>query len=368
MRVGTVLGAPVLVMPSWFLIAALVTYFYAPAVQAQAPDLGAGVYLVAFCAALLLLGSVFLHELAHAVAARAVGTPPTRIVLDLWGGHTAFEQEMSTPGRSALVSLVGPATNAALAVGGVLFAPALPQGGVAQLLLNGAVLANAFVAVFNALPGLPLDGGRALEALVWRLTGRRNAGTLAAGWTGRAVAAGLVLWALVLPLSQGRSIGLTSLVWVGLIAALLWQGASQAIALARWRSRSSGVSAGALARPAVGVPSGSGLAEALQAAELASVNEVVLVGDDHRPQAVLDARAIAQVPVERVTATPAQAVARALPPHAVLPQALAADALVRHLQAHPHHEYVVTDPAGTVHGVLLWDDVVARVTGSGKGT
>ncbi len=360
------LGAPVLLMPSWFLIAALVTYFYAPAVQRQAPQLvDAGVYIVAFGAALLLLASVFLHELAHAVAARSVGTPPTRVVLDLWGGHTAFDQEMSTPGRSALVSLVGPATNAALAVLGVLVSPGLPQGGIVQLLLSGAVLANGFVAVFNALPGLPLDGGRALEALIWKITGRRSTGTLAAGWTGRAVALGLALWAVGLPLVRGTGVSLTSVVWVGLIALMLWQGASQAIGLAQWRERSADVSARSLLRRAVGVPQGAGLADALRAAQTHDVHEVVLLGPDGRPVAVLDSQAITAVPDARVELTPAQAVARALPPHALVDESLAADALVRHLQANPHHEYVVVDSAGAVQGVLIWDDVVARVVGNG---
>ncbi len=359
-------GAPVLLMPSWFLIAALVTYFYAPSIAARAPGLGAGVYLVAFCAALLLLVSVFLHELAHAIAARAVGSPPTRIVLDLWGGHTAFESEMTTPGRSALVSLVGPGTNAALAVLGWLVRPVFTDGSISALLLDGAVLANAFVAVFNALPGLPLDGGRAAEALIWKITGRRATGTLAAGWIGRAVVLALVVWALVLPLARGQNVGLTSLIWVGMIAALLWQGAGQAISLARWRTRSDRVSAVALLRPAVSVPADCGLAQALQAADLAQVNEVVLAAGG-QPVAVLDATAIAAVPEDRLTSTPAQAVARALPPAALIPDTLVGDALIQHLQVDSHQEYVVVDHEGAVRGVLLLQDVAAAVSGRARG-
>jgi Zn-dependent protease len=357
-----VFGAPVLVMPSWFLIAALVTYFYAPAVEQRAPQLGVGIYAVAFCAALLLLASVFLHELAHAVAARSVGTPPTRVVLDLWGGHTAFEQEMSTPGRSALVSLVGPATNAGLAVLGLLAGPAVPETGIGRLLLDGAVLANAFVAIFNALPGLPLDGGRALEALIWKITGRRNTGTMAAGWTGRLVAIVLVVWALVLPLASGQGVGTTSIVWTALIAVMLWQGATQAIRLARWRGRSADVSARALMRRAVAVPVGGHLGEALRTAQRSEVDEVVLLGPGGRPVAVLDSTAIATVPDDRVAGTPTDAVARSLPPGGVIEESLAADALVRHLQANQHHEYVVVDSTGAV---LLWDDVLARVARDG---
>jgi Zn-dependent protease len=362
-RLGSVLGAPVLLMPSWFLIAALVTYFYAPAVERQAPELGAAVYPVAFCAALLLLLSVFLHEVAHAIAARSVGTPPSHIALDLWGGHTAFDKDMSTPGHSALVSLVGPATNAALAVLGLLAAPAVPAGGVGEVLLNGAVYANAFVAVFNALPGLPLDGGRALEALIWKVTGNRAAGTITAGWVGRAVAVTLVAWAVLLPLLRGRPVSLTSVVWLGLIALMLWQGAGQAIQAGRWTHRAPTVSAATLMKPAVAVQNGATLGQALAAASAGGVQEVVLVAADGRPVAVLDAGAIRAVPPERVGTTTAGAVARVLPPHALVPAALLGNALLAHLQANPSQEYAVLDEAGGLTGVLRWADVVAGASG-----
>ncbi|MFZ0158493.1 MAG: site-2 protease family protein, partial [Kineosporiaceae bacterium] len=258
-KLGTVLGAPVLLMPSWFLIAVLITLSYAPAVQTRLPDVGVATFVIAFIAALLLLGSVFLHELAHAIAARAVGTPPSHIVLDLWGGHTAFDAEMTSPGRSALVSLVGPGTNAALAVVGWLLLPAVPAHGVSELLLLGVIYSNGFVAVFNALPGLPLDGGRALEALVWKITGSRGTGTLIAGWVGRAVALGLVLWTLVRPLLLGRTPDITTAVWVLLVAWMLWQGATGALQVARWRSRAPTVRVDALTRAAVGVPAQASL-------------------------------------------------------------------------------------------------------------
>lgn len=362
-KLGSVLGAPVLLKPSWFLIAILITVSYAPAVQTRLPENGLATFVIAFMAALLLLGSVFLHELAHAIAARAVGTPPARIVLDLWGGHTAFDAEMTSPGRSALVSLVGPGTNAVIAVLGWLLLPAAPAYGVGELLLLGLIYSNAFVAAFNALPGLPLDGGRALEALVWKITGNRGTGTLVAGWIGRAVALALVLWALVRPLLQGSTPSLVITVWVLLVAWMLWQGATGALAVARWRHRAPSVRAAALTRPAVGVPAWASLGDALRRAAGAHVDEVVLVGPDGAPVAVLDTAAIAAVPVERLDLTPAQAVARALPAQATVPHTLVGEDLIAHLQARAHTEFAVLDESGTVLGVLRWQDVVAGLSG-----
>src|SRR5689334_11739962 len=93
-RLGAVGGVPVYLRPSWFFIALVVTVLFAPNVQDVVPELDQGLaYVVASGFALLLLFSVFVHEVAHAYAAHATGTPATHIVLDLWGGHTAFEND-----------------------------------------------------------------------------------------------------------------------------------------------------------------------------------------------------------------------------------------------------------------------------------
>lgn len=363
-RLGTVLGAPVLLMPSWFLIALVITAMYAPAARMRLPGGGPATLIVAFSAALLLLGSVFLHELSHALAARAVGTPPSQIVLDLWGGHTAFDTEMASPGRSAFVSLVGPATNGALAVLGLVLQPLVTPYGVAELLLLGLAYSNGLVAVFNALPGLPLDGGRALEALVWKVTGNRATGTVVAAWTGRALAVGLAFWAVGRPLLGGRIPDLTSAIWMGLIAWMLWQGATSALAVARWRRKAPGLSVARLGRRAVAAPAGAPLSEALGRAASAGAQEIVLIDPTGRPVAVVDGPAVRTVPPERLHQVAAQAVGRALPPAATVSADLTGEALLAHLRRVEHPELAVLDPAGHVVAVLHWDDVVVALTGA----
>ena len=91
---------------------------------------------------------------------------------------------------------------------------------------------NIYVAILNALPGLPLDGGRALEALVWRLTGSRTKGTLTAGWCGRAVAIVVVAWSVGIPLWRGRTPSPTTSILVVFVALMLWRSAGAAIASA----------------------------------------------------------------------------------------------------------------------------------------
>ena len=223
---GRAFGVPVYLRPSWFLIAAVVAYFFTPRVRNAVPGIGTSAVAVALAFAVLLLASIFVHELAHAAAAALTGTPATHIVLDLWGGHTSFDTESRSPGRSIAVAVVGPLSNGLIAVGAGAVALGLDRGSVLQLLVVATAGANGFVAVFNALPGLPLDGGRVLEGLVWRVTGDRRTGTLAAGWCGRVVAVGLVLFT-ALDLARGGSLG--GSIWLLLVAGLLWQGATQAI-------------------------------------------------------------------------------------------------------------------------------------------
>ena len=235
--VGRVRGVPIILAPSWFVVALIVVALFGPTVRTSLPDLPqAAAYVVALAYALLLLVSVLLHEAAHAVAARRFGMPVTRVVADLWGGHTAFGADARTPAGSAAVSVVGPLTNLAIAAAAYPLQHSVPYG-VAHLLLTALMLTNGFVGLFNLLPGLPLDGGRLVEAGVWAVSRSRHLGTVVAGWCGRVVAVLVLAWGVLLPLVQGGSPSLSGVIWSAMIAALLWQGASGANAAGGVRRR-----------------------------------------------------------------------------------------------------------------------------------
>ena len=187
-------------------------------------------YLVALAYAVLLALSVLVHELAHAVSAKAFGWPGARIVLTLWGGHTQFGSFNATPGRSLMVAMAGPAANFILAGLGFAADRIWAPAGVTGLLLGILVWANFLVALFNVLPGLPLDGGRLVESAVWRGTGSQERGTLAAGWTGRVIAVGIAVYFLLLPALRGEEPNLQLIIVAVLIAGFLWSGASASIA------------------------------------------------------------------------------------------------------------------------------------------
>lgn len=159
LRIATLAGIPVYIGRTWPIIAVVILVLYGPSLQASRPDLGSGAYLVAAAFALLLLVSVLAHEAAHALVARAFGYRVSRVVADLWGGHTAYESAGKTPGASALVAVVGPATNGVLAVIAWQLSHLVPGGGVAHILLGATAWTNGFVALFNVLPGCPWTAG-----------------------------------------------------------------------------------------------------------------------------------------------------------------------------------------------------------------
>ena len=263
-RIGAIRGIPVYLGRSWPVIAIVVVLTFAPNVSTSTGEYG-GVfgYAVAVAYAVLLLLSVLAHEAGHALVARRFGFRVDRVVADLWGGHTVYDSSTSRAGTSAVISVSGPLANLALAAIGYAVMQALDPDGVVGLLLFAVTLTNAFVGVFNLLPGLPLDGGYLVHALVWKVTGDRNRALIVAGWLGRVVTVVFVLWLVGRPLLLGQPPSLVTIVWCGLIGAFLWMGATSAIRAGQSRRVIERVPLARVLRPAMVVGVGDSVASVL---------------------------------------------------------------------------------------------------------
>jgi Zn-dependent protease len=345
--VGRLAGAPVIVTPSWFVAAVVLTLLFAPAVGDRDPRMAAGgVTLVAFAFVLLLFVSVLLHEAAHAYVARARGHQVTELAMTLWGGHTAYTGTQRHPLDGALIAVVGPLTNLALAavaglaawaVDGVAIWDVLTGrasvGSMGVWLIVAAGFSNAFVGLFNLLPGLPLDGGQILEAIVWRATGSRTRGTVAAGWVGRLVAVGVLVWSLGLPALRGTAPGISTVVWAAIIGAFLWQGAGEAIRGAGRREVIDGLVARSFAGRAVAVVTGTSVADAARAVGGVPDAALVVVDASGSPVGWVDPAAAATVPPAMATTTPVDAAVVPFPPGSAVEASLSGSSLLEHLAA-----------------------------------
>jgi Zn-dependent protease/CBS domain-containing protein len=346
-------GIPVYISPYWFVIAGVFIVIYANDLGSTMQ--GATKYLVAAAFVVLLYLSVLVHELSHSIVARGYGLPVRRILLYPLGGVSEIDREPQTPGREFLVSAAGPVLSLVLGVIGWALTTLVPEGSVVWSLLRQLMVANFIVGMFNFLPGLPLDGGRMLRAVIWKLTGRPATATIAAAWTGRALAIAL----LVIPFYSGELIGgdVVSTMWVAVIAAFMWIGAGQSIRATKFRERLPELQARRLARKAISVTAGTPLAEAIRRADESHSRAVVVVDHDNKPIAILNEAAVMATPPQRRPWIDSGSMARTIEPSLVLPADISGMALLEAMKRAPASEYLLVEPSGQVYGVLAARDL-----------
>ncbi|MFF2851718.1 site-2 protease family protein [Streptomyces sp. NPDC058001] len=363
---GRPFGVPVYVAPSWFLVAALITWVFGGQLDRVLPELGAARYLVALFFAVAFYGSVLVHELAHTVAALRFKLPVRRIQLQFFGGVSEIEKEAETPGREFVLAFVGPLLSLVLA--GVFYASmqVVEPGTVPGVLLAGLMISNLIVAAFNLLPGLPLDGGRMLRAVVWKITGRPMSGTVAAAWVGRALAVSVLIGLPLLtqsgalgPTSQnmGAMDTVTDALLAAILAAIIWTGAGNSLRMARLREHLPDLRARTLTRRAVPVETSTPLSEALRRANDAGARALVVVAPDGEPLAVVREAAIVGVPEHRRPWVAVSGLAQDLTDGMRVSAELAGEELLDVLRATPATEYLVVEESGEIYGVLSAADV-----------
>lgn len=174
-RVGSIFGIPLFVDSSWFFIVLLMTFAYGSDLLNDGFSLPTAA-TVGLVMALLLFGSVLLHELGHSLAARRQGIQVNSITLFLFGGIASIDKESKTPGQAFQVAIAGPAVSLGIFIVLTMAVLVLPEQGLPTLILGTIAQINLVLTLFNLIPGLPLDGGQVLKAAVWKITGSRQQG------------------------------------------------------------------------------------------------------------------------------------------------------------------------------------------------
>jgi Zn-dependent protease/predicted transcriptional regulator len=207
-RLGRIGGIAIQADPSVLVIGFLVTFniYSVLSDRLRFPALGGSAAVgLSLLTAVLFIASILAHELAHAVVSKARGIPVRGITLYMLGGATQQAREPDGPLDEFLVTVVGPLSTAAL--GGLflllhhLQSPSFDNP--VRLTIGYLAYVNLLIAVFNLLPGFPLDGGRLVLAGVWRLTGDRNRALRAAARVGQAVAILIIAAGFALAVNSG---------------------------------------------------------------------------------------------------------------------------------------------------------------------
>ncbi|GLW72015.1 peptidase M50 [Kitasatospora phosalacinea] len=368
---GRPFGVPVYVTPSWFLVAALITWIFGSRLADVLPDLGGARYLLAFSFAVAFYGSVLVHELAHTVVGLHYRLGVRRIQLQFLGGVSEIEKEADRPWREFWLAFVGPLLSLLLGGAFWLGLRAVEPATVPGVLLAGLMVSNLVVAAFNLLPGLPLDGGRMLRAVVWALTGNPMKGTLAAVWVGRALAVAVVLGLPIFSSSQDVERSATEAMVDGVLAAVLgfiiWQGAGNSLRNARLKEVLPRLKVREMARRSIDVPADTPLGEAMRRAREVHAGAIVVVDGRGEPIAVVKESAVSAVPEHRRPWIAVSAVSRDLEPGLTVPVDLAGEQILDTLRRAPATEYLVVRPDGSVYGVLSLTDLERKLTAALQG-
>ena len=226
-RIGSIAGIEIYANFSWLIALVLLTVSIA---SGWFPRLYPGYpyttyLLLGLISALLLFASVLVHELAHSLVARARGMSVKSIVLFIFGGVSNIEQEPQSPGSEFQMAFVGPLTS--LIIGAVSYGVLLLLGNrpspIAAILLY-LTWANILLGIFNLIPGFPLDGGRVLRSIIWKVTGNGDKATSITTIVGQIIAYLFILLGIWLFFGGDTLDG----IWIGFIGWFLLNAAQSA--------------------------------------------------------------------------------------------------------------------------------------------
>lgn len=294
-KLGNIWGVPIGLHFSWFLIFGLLTWSLATGYFPQEyPTLsGPGYWLIALVTSLLFFSSVLAHELGHVYLALRNGIPVRGVTLFIFGGVAQIAEEPRDPGTEFRIAIAGPAVSLALAGlfgGAFLLDRTIPFLAAPSVWL---LRINFILAAFNMIPGFPLDGGRVLRSLVWRITGDLGRATQVASFTGQLVAFGFISVGIFSLLSGNVFNGL----WLAFIGWFLQNAAASSYALTNLRQSLRGLTVRqAMTEECARVSTLTPVSQLVEENILRGAQRCFVVAENGDPRGLLTLRDISQVP------------------------------------------------------------------------
>ncbi|MFY9584624.1 MAG: site-2 protease family protein [Candidatus Acidiferrales bacterium] len=359
-RIGRILGIPIYLHPSWFIIFALITFSLATQFANQHPRWSqAQHWSLGVLTSLLFFGSVLFHELSHSVVALHYRIPVASITLFVFGGVARIDREPSRALQEFNIAVAGPVSSYMLAAGFWLLGRLFPSSEMLAALAGWLAQINAGLATFNLAPGFPLDGGRILRALVWGRTGDYTRATRAASRGGQLLAYVMIVAGIWQSLTSNFVGGL----WLAFIGWFLLTAAQESYAQVAIRGALEGLrAADIMSRELPAVGRATSLEEYVHEM-LRTGRRCHLVMEDGELQGLMTVHALNRVPREDWAVTSVQA---AMVPRAQIRWAAPEEpvlALLERMQNEDINQMpVVADSgspgAGRVVGIVTRDSIL----------
>lgn len=316
-HIATIAGIPIYVHPTWLVIFGLITWTLVSQYSAQHPEWSTQKHwVVGILTSLLFFGSVLFHEMAHSVVAQHYKIKVVSITLFIFGGVARIEREPSKAIQEFNIAVAGPL--ASFFLYGVFYALArvFPYSIALGALATWLAYINIRLALFNLLPGFPLDGGRIFRAVAWGVTGSFSKATRIAGASGKLVAYVIILTGAWLALIGNITIGsLISIrsdfvtgLWTAFIGWFILSAAQESVAQVEVRETLSGLRAHDVMSQEVPTFPGGNTLEDYAAEVLRTGRRFHLVLNDDRLTGMMNVQALNAVPREDWSNTSVQGV------------------------------------------------------------
>ena len=307
-RIGTVAGIAIEIHPSWLLILGFVAWSLSDGLYPSQYESWstAAYWAIGSLSALLLFVTVLIHELAHALVAKRRGLEVPRITLFIFGGMSHLQRQPASAGEEFQIAAAGPATSLLIAaVTGLLGLFLGPTSEKVEAMFYYLAVVNVALAIFNILPGFPLDGGRVLRAIAWKRTGSFRRATRIASSVGEFMGYGLVILGVFVLLNGGVLDG----VWLAFIGWFLLGAARNEAAGTQLEGVLSRLTARQVMREDFpSVTPGTPLQEIVDAFMIGHGERAVMVANDGAVLGIITVSDIRRTPREAWINTPAQRV------------------------------------------------------------
>jgi len=362
-KIGTLFGIPIELNSSWFLIFFLVAFTLTTSYLPQAlPDRSATIYVgLAVLMSIAFFASIVIHEIAHSLVARAGGLRISKVTLFFFGGVSQMEEEPSGPGREFLMAAAGPGMSLLLSGLGFGALALMTSAGVTETVripIEYLTFINLYVAIFNLLPGFPLDGGRLLRAILWAITGDLLKATRWASRMGQFFGYMLVVIAVV-----GVLGGSLDLIWFAVMGWFLSSISAAAYQQQLLKTRMAGIPLSSImTSPVTTVPGETTLEEMAHSYFLGGKHSRYPVVDQGRVIGLVDLQAVRDVARDLWGQTTVSSVAHRDLGEVVAAPGLTVDRVLARLEPTGPGAVLIVDE-GRLAGIVTRADVI-RLVGS----